>query len=171
MAMGMAPIHHSLVTRPLGRSVESSERRLTAKPAKAVAALNGLVGEPADAALHGADARAVGADLADTGGNTRVNGAGGIGGGRGGRGDGGGGRISGAASAGVGVGVGWVAGDGTAGALTVLLDGERLELGVRLLGGGVDAEDHAVAAVVALAAVEPCRRDWLVFGLAKETGR
>lgn len=148
--------YSSLISRMTSRYKRvESEVKLTAKPAKAVAALNGLVGEPTDAALHGANARAVGSDLADAGGDACVDGAGSIGGGGTGWGDNSGGRIGGTAGTSVGVSVGRVASDGTTRALAVLLDGKRLELCVRLLGGGVDAEDHTVAAVVALAAVEP----------------
>lgn len=47
-------------------------------------------------------------------------------------------------------------GDGAAATLALLANGEGLEHGVRLLGGGVDGEDHALSAVGALTAVEPC---------------
>jgi hypothetical protein len=45
--------------------------------------------------------------------------------------------------------------DGSALAVTLLSDGELLEHGLGLLRGGVDGEDHALTAVVALPAVEP----------------
>lgn len=129
--------------------------------------MHGLVREPAEAALHSAHARAVGTDLARAHDDARVRGARGASArrsdttsGRGGRGSGTGTGSSRRRS--VGVGGGAVARDGAAGAGAVLLNGLGLELGVRLRGGGVDAEDHAGAAVVALAAVEPWSRKRLV---------
>lgn len=65
-----------------------------------------------------------------------------------------GGRVGAAAADGAGRGV---AGDGAAGALALLLDGHLLENGLRLLGGRVDGEHHALAAVAGLRAVEPWR--------------
>lgn len=48
-----------------------------------------------------------------------------------------------------------ITGDGAAGALALLLDGHGLEYGLRLRGGRVDGEDHALAAVAHLCTVEP----------------
>lgn len=135
-----------------GSSADHSHVDGTAVPTETITALNGSVGEAAEAALNGADASTISADLADTTDDTSVGGtAGGSGSGRDGEGDRG-------RSAGVGVNCGTVTGDGAAGEVALLLDGERLEHGVRLGCRGVDGEDHALSAVVALTAVEPFER-------------
>lgn len=116
----------------------------TTVAAEGIPPLDGNVGEATEAALDDARARAVGTDLADAGDEASV--------------DSRGGSLSaggGSSRRSVRVGSGSVAGDGTAGTVTLLLDGEGLKHGVGLLGGGVDGENHALSAVVALAAVEP----------------
>lgn len=117
------------------------------------------VGEGTHVALDAADAGAV-LDLADALDNAVASandgGSAGDGDGLGGTGQrrqalGGNGN----ALSGRGLGGGLATGDGGGVAAAVLLDGHGLEHGVGALSGGVDGEDHALAAVRALGAVEP----------------
>ena len=165
MAMGTAPIQLSCQrTIHSGKQEKSGvKKKLTTKPAKAIPPLHGRGEAAADTALHGAHARPVSADLAGAGRNTGVGGTASVAGGGGG--SGGRGRGAGAL-----VGRGRVARDGGPGAVAVLLDRGRLELRVRLVGRWVDAEDHAAAAVGALAAVEPCWGGWLVSAVVVGLG-
>ena len=54
-----------------------------------------------------------------------------------------------------GGGSGGATSDGAAATVAALINGQRLEHGVGLVSGRVDGEDHALAAVVGLTAVEP----------------
>lgn len=54
-------------------------------------------------------------------------------------------------------------GNGRAFTTTVLLDSHCLEHGLRLFGGGVDGEDHALTAMTLLLAVKPCIQSVLLF--------
>ena len=115
--------------------------------------------ERAGTADDRACAGAVGVDGAssdgDTGGGGGRSGSSGGGGGAEGGGEGrAAGRAAGRGSGGRGASV---AGDGASGTLSLLSDGVGLELSLRLVGGGVDGEGHALSAVAGLAAVEPWR--------------
>ncbi len=140
--------------QPFHDHTEKLGQRLTTKPPKAIPPLHLRIREPPKAALHGTQTRPVSSDLPSTHSNTRLGSA------RRGRKRGRGRRRSrrgGGAGTGSRVRVrrGRVAGDGGPGARAGLLDGVGLELGVGLGVGRVDGEDHAAAAVVALAAEEP----------------
>lgn len=127
------------------------EKRLTRRATKRANAHIGN-GERSTGALHRAQARSVGLQRASAGSDTGLHARRGRdcgrSGGAGGAGAGGGGGKVGRARA--------TSQSATGQALAGAVDGAGLELSVGLGGGGVDGEDHAVAAVVSLGAVHPC---------------
>lgn len=122
---------------------------LTTNTTKGIHTLGRNIGEGTGSASDSAHARAIGVDLADTShdvssclGSSTSDGCGtAAANGR---------RRSCGRSSGSGT-----AGDATVGAGAILRNSLGLELSMGLLGGRVDGEDHALAAVVSLLAVEP----------------